>query len=539
MKPAFLLRPFGLMLLIAVAFGATSARADWLKAESPRFIVYSQGGEGTLRRYVQALETFDFILRVRMGLPLDQAPARKLPIYLVNGRSGLVQINPRTGPDVAGTYFPVGEDIFAAAIRDREQDYLLHEYFHHFSFEVGATSNYPGWLIEGLAEYFMTADITASSVQIGGYNEDRAYVLLALPWLSLDELLTKRFSELRRGSDRDSYYPVAWLLTHWFMSDDTRRAQLLDYINAVLAGGDPAQSMQQATGLTLVQVRQALRRYVEGRLPMRRYEFDRPPAEITLARLPRSADDLLLLGQRLKVGVNEDQRAATADLVRRAAARHPEDPFAMLQLGHAELHFGDADAGEVTLARLLEIEPTNVEALQLMASRYMALAEDRPDDSVAMLRRARGFLARAFEADNGNYYTLYMLARSRVGAADYPTENDLVTWDRAYQFAPQLSSIRLGYASAMMEAGEFEDAIRLLQPLAGAPHGGEAATAAQGLLERARARQEPLAQEIDPESVDQERQSNPADGGPAEAGDTAPESGPERAPEPAREAPLA
>lgn len=511
MSVSILVRLAGLFAASVVTFAGSPALAEWRRAESPRFIVYSQGGESALRRYVQALETYDFILRARMGLPLEQPPARKLPIYLVSGRGGLVQINPRTGPNVAGTYFPVGEDIFAAAVQDREQDFLLHEYFHHFSAEVGVTSNYPGWLVEGLAEYFMTAEITAGSVEIGRYNENRAYVLLNLPWLSLNELLTKRPSEITRGSDRDSYYPVAWLLTHWFMSDDARRAQLSGYTNAVLAGDDPVRAMEQATGLTLVQVRQALRRYVESRLRMLRYEFERAPAEITVTRLPRSADDLLLLGQRLKVGVDEDQRAATAELVRRAAGRHPDDPFAMLQLGHAELHFGNPDTGEAILARLLEIEPRNVEALQLMASRHMALAEDRPDESIVLLRRARGFLARAYEADNGNYYTLYMIARTRVGAADYPTENDLVTWDLAHRFAPQLASIRLGYASAMMEEGEFEDAITLLQPLANAPHGGGAAEAAQGLLERARAGQTAPAEGIDPRSVDREQQTETPD----------------------------
>lgn len=529
MSLSIVVRRAGLIAAAVVTFAASPSLAEWRRAESPRFIVYSQGGEAALRRYVQALETYDFILRARMGLPLEQPPARKLPIYLVSGRRGLVEINPRTGPDVAGTYFPVSEDIFAAAIQDREQDFLLHEYFHHFSAEVGATSNYPGWLNEGLAEYFMTAEIKAGSVEIGGYNENRAYVLLNLPWLQLEQLLTKRPGELTRQSDRDSYYPVAWLLTHWFMSDDTRRTQLSAYTTAILAGSDSVGAMEQATGLTLAEVRQALRRYMNGRLPGQRYEFDRAPAEITVTRLPRSADDLLLLGQRLKVGVDEDQRAATAELVRRAAARHPDDPFAMLQLAHAELHFGNPETGETILARLLEIEPRNVEALQLMASRYMALAEERPDESDALLRRARGFLGRAYEADNGNYYTLYMIARTRVGAAHYPTENDLVAWDLAHRFAPQLASIRLGYGSAMMEAGEFEGAIALLQPLANAPHGGDAARAAQELLERARTGQTPPAEGIDPQSVDREQQAEAPEptGEPVEPEPLSPESEPE------------
>ncbi|MBX9459859.1 MAG: hypothetical protein KL785_00480 [Brevundimonas sp.] len=96
----------GLIALAVALFGlASPARADWKRAESPNFIVYSQGSERDLREYVRNLEIYDLILRVRMGLPVLPAE-RKLPIYLVGGRSGLVQINPGTGQHVAGTYFP-------------------------------------------------------------------------------------------------------------------------------------------------------------------------------------------------------------------------------------------------------------------------------------------------------------------------------------------------------------------------------------------------------------------------------------------------
>ena len=79
-------------------------------------------------------------------------------------------------------------------------------------------------LIEGLAEYFMTAEVSEGSVKIGGYNESRVYGLSQATWIPLDDLLTQRVDEARRGSYRDTYYPVAWLLTHWLMSEEPRRA---------------------------------------------------------------------------------------------------------------------------------------------------------------------------------------------------------------------------------------------------------------------------------------------------------------------------
>ena len=469
----------------------TPAHAEWRRAESPNFIVYSQGSESALRRYIRNLEIYDFILRARMGLPAETA-RRKLPIYLVNRQAGLVEINPATGQNVAGTYFPTGEDIFAAAIDDREQDYLLHEYFHHFSHQIESTAGYPAWLVEGLAEYFMTAEISETTVKIGGFNEGRVYGLFTTNWLPLDDLVSKRFGEVSQ-TQRATYYPLAWLLTHWFMSDDERRQQLSAYVRDLQQGADSLPAMEKATGMTMEEIRQQLRRY--RRLAVNHYTADFPETPITITRLPRSADDLLLIGQRLKVGVAEDQRAETAELVRRLAARHPDDPFALLQLGHAELHFGDPEAGEAILERLLEQEPDNIEALQLMASRYMRLAADTPDEVRPLMRRARTYLGRAYAADPAQYYTLQLLAQTRQVEADYPTENDLVAWDQAFRLAPQLASIRLGFASALMRAEEFDEAIILLRPLANAAHGGVAAERAAVLMERAKHRQPPWSAE--------------------------------------------
>ena len=489
----------GVAASLAVAASLTAfagpAHADWKRAESPNFIVYYQGSEGALRRYVRNLEVYDFVLRRRMGLPINQPAARKLPIYLVNNRGGLAEISPGIGQSVAGVYFPREEGIFATAIHDREQDYLLHEYFHHFSMQMDVVSNYPGWLIEGLAEYFMTAEIGEDTVVIGHVNENRASWIMGSSWIDLRDLLTKRPGELRDDTDQATYYPIAWLLTHWFMSDETRRGQLLAYTQAVSRGEDSVAAMEAATGMSLADIRQALRRYTRQKLVGSGVRGDLPQPEITVTVLPSVADDLLLIGQRLKVGVAPRRREATAAQVRRLAARHPNDPFAQLQLGHAELHFGDRAVGVTVLTRLLESQPDNVEALQLLASHHMYMAGENRDAAATHIGEARRLLAHAYQIDPGHYYTLQMLAETRVGADGYPSENDLTTWDLAFRGAPQLPGIRLGYARALMLVGEHQEAAVLLEPLANAPHGGGASKTAAVLLERARAGQPPLSDE--------------------------------------------
>lgn len=501
---------------------ATAAQANWKRAESRHFVVYSEGNETALRRYVRNLEIYDLILRARMGLPTNAPVARKLPIYLVQNRAGIDAIRPGTSSTSAGAYAPSNEDIFAFAIQTGEQDYLLHEYFHHFMLQMPTTSHYPGWMVEGLAEYFMTANITPERVEIGEANENRAYMLLASKWLPLETLLSQRAGQLTRQSDKETYYPVAWALTHWFMSDETRRLQLIAYTDAIRGGADPVSAMQQVTGLTIDEIDRELKRYIgRGRLPAVRYNFDFPDAEITVTTLPDSMDDLLLIGQRLKIGVAEEKRPEQAVLVRRLAAEHPGDSFAELQLGHAELHFGDAAQGEAVLTRLIERDPSALEARQLLAGYLIRKANEEGAERTALLRRARSLLAQAYALDSGDYRTLLWLAKLREGAADYPTENDLVIWSQAFAAAPQLSEIRLGYAAGLIEAGERDDAVILLEPLANAPHGRGASDLAKELIERARSGgAAPTADEIDAAT---EEESEPAP--PQPAGEPAPTDG--------------
>lgn len=469
--------------LMALVLCAAPAHAQWLRAESERFIVYTEGREADARAYVQTLESFDRLLRISVGLDVNEAPFRKLPIYLVGSQRDVRVIAPSLGGNVAGFYVAGEEDIFAVGLNSDDNAILLHEYAHHFMMQNFASA-YPAWFVEGFAEYYMTTRFRRGTVEVGHYHENRAYWLQAGNWLPLETLLNSRPGEVRRNAA--TYYPLAWLLTHWFMGDERRRPMLHAYMLDIGAGADPVEAMERATGMSLTELRRALTAYMRGGLPYGRMTYDFPTVQPTITRLPRSASDLLLLNQRLKIGVREEGREDTAEEARRRAARHGGDPFARLVLGHAELHFGDTARGEAILTELLADEPDNIEALQLMASARMAQAETgEPNEYRGLMNTARGFLARAYRLDDADYRTLYLLARSRIGAPDYPNDNDMLTWRSAYVVAPQMGAARLGYAQALLMRGETEAAVSILLPLANNPHGGEGAAQAQSLIDEA------------------------------------------------------
>jgi hypothetical protein len=467
------------LMLLAVS----PARADWLRAESERFIIYSDGDERTLRHYVQKLETFDRVLRLFMGLSMDEAPPRKLPIYLIGHERELARVLPQATANQWGVYVPAEQDIFAVARRSRGDDStLLHEYAHHFMFQ-NFNFPYPAWFVEGFAEYYAASEIAGSRVEVGLYNQNRVDWLQHGDWMEMEDLLAGR--AIRNNRYHETYYPLAWLLTHWFLGDTDRQASLHNYLLDVGSGGDPVAALQEHTGLTPDQLESALRGYMRGRIPYSRVTHPFPEIPVTVERMPASADDLLLVNQRLKIPA-----ALPDDLledIRALADRRPQDPFARLVRGRAEILHGDPAAGEAVLEALLEEDPDNVEALQLLAVSRMNAASDHPDGYDAAMGEMRAFLQRAYDADDANYLTFLLIAENRIGQPNYPTENDLMAWQLSYTIAPQLVQARFGLAQALMAHDRNAEAIALLLPLANDPHNPQNADAVRSLIERAEA----------------------------------------------------
>lgn len=477
-------------LILGLILAATPARADWLRAESDHFVVYSQGRESELRNYVRKLERFDALLRLHFPV-VDERVATPLTIYVVNGVGQMRQVWPEMGSSVAGFYAGSDDGVFALFDRRRNESdtTLFHEYAHHFML-ANFPAAYPGWFVEGFAEYFMTADVTPGRIQVGGHSPGRIRALSqSNTWAPMEAVLASDPSPSQRGV----FYSQAWLLTHYYFASDERRPLLGAYLAAVARGADPVEAAQETLGHTPAELLRVLRGYVAGAMPYRTLLVELPDAEVTIARMPRSADDMLLLSPRLRrLPEEEAERSALLADIRRQAARHPDDRLATLTLAYAETRLGDTAETRRLLQPLVEAPHDDALALLRLAQAIITEAEGLPADASEELRddlmnEARGYLARSYQADPYDFRTYVAIAETRNGMPGYPNENDVETLRAAAALAPQVMSIRYRTAQVLMARGHHAEAMVHLGPVANNPHGGEMRDAALALLEEARA----------------------------------------------------
>lgn len=482
------LRVFLTAILVALSFLASPVRAEWLRGESEHFVVYGDTSERQMRSYVQKIERFDQVLRAYYPKP-PEFISPKLSIYLARSKADMREVWPTLPSTVAGFYARQDERIFAMATDDGEGDSVLfHEYAHHFMFQ-NLTSPYPQWFVEGFAEYYATIELRSDRVKIGLFSPGRMNSLSGglNQWAPMEAIL----SQGRPGSRRvvgHKFYAQSWALTHYLLSTPERQAMLDAYFRAIWQGVEPAAAVQTAMGRTPQQLQSDLFRYVSGPIENFTPQRDFPPADVTVTRLSPGERDAIWLDLRLARFVPETLRAGNLAEARRVAAQHPGEPLPAQTLAQAYLDMKQPADAVATLEPIVEAHPDSVQSLRMLAVSLMDQGDTLTEDvaaKTALYRRANQLLSKAYQQDATDYRVYLAIARNREGAPGYPTLNDAATLQFAAELAPQLPSIRLKAAAAMMHHQQYEDAILMLMPIASDPHGRSNLASVRDMMIRA------------------------------------------------------
>jgi hypothetical protein len=286
---------------------------------------------------------------------------------------------------------------------------------------------------------------------------------------------------------RQMFYSQSWLMTHYKFSTPERNRAFTAYLQGVAAGADPIESFEPALGVSLDDFRAQLASYMRGAIPYTVYpNRDLEDSAITITRMPRSADNLLLLNARM-VRMQEPN-AELSDAIEAEAAHFPQDAYAVRSAAYAEILRNPARAREL-VAPLIAANPQDYEAQYITGRSYFeeAQASDGPNDEA--MAQARRHFVRAFRANPDHVPTLSYYVRTQNA---YPLpENDLNVLIQAHLLAPQVQETRFNLAIQMLNARRFEEAANLLGPIAYDPHGGEGAERARRYLEAARRNEMP------------------------------------------------
>jgi hypothetical protein len=475
---------------LALALLASPASATWRRAESPNFIVYSQSAEPELRQEVARLEDYNDFLRLLTGVG-DPPPPTRLKVYIVRGRGALRTVRPALRSDVAG-FYTAGEAGIAAFADEKVSlgggdEVLFHEIAHHFMLQYRPTA-YPPWYVEGFAEFVMTTKIKDEEIEFAQASANRVAWLTHAQWLTWDQVLFE--PPPRSSADTALYYAQSWLLVHYLLRDPARKALLVAYLGATARGEAPRTAYKRIFGKDTRALDRDIRNYAARQMTysrLRRASAIKAPP-ITVATLPPSADDLLLLEAGLDTGARPEDALRIVERVRAAAAGKTDD-YSRRVLAKAEALAGDGAAADRLLDPLLAAAPRDAELLYLEGMRHLVAARRDPAVAARERKLAQGWFAKAHGVDQDRFQTLVRYAESLSGDPRFASENTANILLLAHKLAPQVSDIGMKAARILLIRGEFDEAERILLPLASNPHQPDLAAAALAMLQRARARQ--------------------------------------------------
>ena len=467
----------------------------WYRAESANFIVYGDLNELQVRNAAQSLEDFDLVLRALMRQH-ERTNESKLEVYLVRNIRGLRTVAPNMNESIGGFYVSGGDMIAAFSRYDRDlgadrRIILFHEYAHHFMLHYFPAA-YPQWYIEGFADYVSTVEISRRRATIGRHPEMRSSWLNAGHEFPIRHMLAPERVTERTTLFQSLFYAHGWFAANYLSNNIERLNGLERYVTLLGEGGDPLDSFEPAFGITPEQFEAELENFQDdGRSRLLHVDLPTELSAITVTRLPRVADGLLLPLARLRTDQSEVSDEDAAEITQAALALQ-DDPMARLVLARLAIRREDNASARVHLDAIFAREENHAEGRYLLAD--MILNETRDlsyDEARAGLVEARRHLVRSFRQDADYYPTLYLYASTFANEVTPMNDEQLDVLARALELAPQADHIRLLLAREMIRSDEYDNAVAILRPIIFSPHGGESATYARWMFDAARSRQQP------------------------------------------------
>jgi hypothetical protein len=495
-----------LSALAAVAL-AVPSQAEWYRASSEHFLIYSEQRPDTLRKFAENLEKFDGAVRTVRGmndLPLSQG--NRVTIFVVRDAAEVQRLAKDTTGFIAGFYrgrasgsvafvsrgesakpqYETGYGSHIVSLSDAglgDYTIILHEYSHHLMMQDLATP-YPEWLVEGFAEFMSTAEFERDgSVGLGLPANHRYAGLMDGEPLPLETLLSGKYDKIT-VEQRESIYGRGWLLTHYLTFEPSRKGQLDAYLLAMAHGVDALTAARQAFGDLKTLDRDLDSYFHRSKLQYLKISgsvLNFSPIQLT--QLSPGGSAVLPVLIDVKNGVADSQSETVAARARTIEAHFPGDELVEATLAEAELDAHHAEAAEAAADRAAKADPRDTDPIILEGRAIAERAQKAQGDERHLLfEQARKVFIAANKIDSEDpeplmeFYLTFPHERIR------PTGNAIAALHYASDLAPQDEGLRMNSAMQYLAEGKITEGRHALIPIAYDPHGGDFAQICRDMI---------------------------------------------------------
>lgn len=494
------------VLLLAVCLSAPLAAADWLHAESERFVVHAKLDETKLREVVQSLEAYDRLLESQ--LPPQTRPARKMQFFLNDDYREISRVVDLT---VSGLSFSRAEMSGAYVQYNPSEDAILRNVpmfgVHAQTYVDNAFIRpSPLWVLRGVPAYFATAYVSEDGAFILGAPDIRR-PLRDTPSVRRLEAMLRQVTRSRSQRQFESVSRLSREAATALLVEPAHAGLLEAYLDAY-ASGVNAEDAGAALGDL-----EALAQYIKDRVQSPNKSLRQvsiaPQTATEIAVRPMAKDEIALIGIRVQRLLDE-RRKSTANRLERLTQRFPDSALVWYEFAAAEFTrvresdfggepvfrgFGFSNGELVVVAnpysdaraweavnRALALDAELSPALRLKAEILMARLVRAGDiDDEAGFDTVRGLLREQASKPEHNPLAAALYFQSYIEQDRTPPPEALDGLGRAFVTNPGVEEFRYAYAAALARQGERGAARRLLTSMLNHPEYKDAAQRALDL----------------------------------------------------------
>lgn len=469
--------------------------SNWLRAESPHLVVYTDTSAADARRLLAQLERLDFLLRLYTAPYAKAEAGQKLTLYYLDSNREFARFATDVPQDAIGLVSSCAAGVLGVAVQvdpidalsddqlaheplDPGQSYLFEAYARHFLYRHTDVRT-PAAFIEGMASYFSALRFSKTRMVVGrtptGVGRYLGHLDEGNPYeLDYADVFARSYADAPTATPTDmrtrakalEFQARAWALVHYMLSTDARRQRLPGFLDAVHQGRPPAQAFEQSYGIALADLGTAMWRYRLQAMKVLQVALPAMPAPaIDVTQLSRAAGELVLPEA---VRASCPGTAAGKALLHTAleqVAQKPAGDTAHAILARTQVEWGDAQDVKAALPWLEQAAahtPGDFDAAYWLGRANLRLAAQDP----ARLPPARAQLVRASALRPGAPEAALARLQAALLAGEPPDRPSLdavtAAWRQAHDSNPLARAAVLAYAWT----GQPDAALHVLRVLA-------------------------------------------------------------------------